>query len=162
MERKHHRRYENLSNDDEVYNLWLLLANTRRSIYQAREKELNSYNITQEQAGVLFVISHIGNEATPAEISRQTHRKSSTISGLISRMEKSGLVRKVKDLDKKNMVRIALTKKGEQAYSQSEERESIHYIMSSLSEEEQRQLALYLGKIQDKALNRLFPLPPKI
>ena len=67
-------------------------------------------------------------------------------------MEKQGLVKKVKDLDRKNLVRITLTEEGHQAYRESIKRESIHRIMSSLSEEERQQLKSSLLKLRDTAL----------
>jgi DNA-binding MarR family transcriptional regulator len=142
---------ENLSSADEVYNLWLLFIKARRAVFKAREKELSQYGITPEQAGILFVVKHIGSRATPAEISRLTIREPHTVSGLVDRLEKAGLVKKVHDLDKKNLVRVAITEKGEQAYHHSTKRESIHHAMSSLSEEERQQLRSSLQKLFDKA-----------
>jgi len=146
---------EKLSYEDEEFNLWLLLRKARLLIYKAREKELSQYGITPEQAGVLYIVQATGEKVTPAEIARLTIREPHTVSGLISRMEKAGLVRKVKDLDRKNLVRVALTNKGRQAYKQSTKREPIHLIMSCLSKEESQQLKLYLEKLQDKALEVL-------
>ena len=159
--KEHYKGIESLSNDDEAYNLWLLLVMTHRTIFKAREKELNKYGITPEQAGTLYAIKKIGKNITPAEISRQTFREAHTCSALINRMEKNGLVKKVKNLNKKNMINILLTKKGEQAYSLSVKRESIHYMMTFLSKEEQSQLILYLRELQDGALKWLFPPPPQ-
>ena len=60
-----------------------------------------------------------------------------------------------KDLDRKNLVRVALTEKGRKAYYQSTKRESIHNITSSLSEEECQQMLSYLKTLCDKALKGL-------
>lgn len=59
------------------------------------------YGITPEQAGVLFCIKVIGKEATPAKISRYTIREPYTVSAMLNRMERKGLIKKVKDLDRK-------------------------------------------------------------
>jgi DNA-binding MarR family transcriptional regulator len=67
-------------------------------------------------------------------------------------MEKQGLVRRVKDLSRKNMVRVELTEKGHEACNRSAKRESMYKILSSLSDEERQQLCLYLRKLRDKAL----------
>jgi len=67
-------------------------------------------------------------------------------------MEKEGLIRKVKDLDRKNLIRVVVTEKGQRAYEQSTKREVIHRIMSSLSEEERQQLSSCLQKLRSKAL----------
>jgi len=160
MEIKYRTGYESLSLEDKDYNLWLLLIITRRLMYKARQRELNQYGITPPQAGILHVIENIGNKVTPAEISRQTLREPHTVSVLIDSMSKKGLVKKVKDLNKKNLVRVAITEKGKQAYYQSTKRDSVHEIMSSLSEEERQQLNRCLNKLQDKALQVLYPPYP--
>ena len=121
-------------------------------MYKARSRELLQYGITPEEAAVLFVIRSIGRRATPAEISRWLYRKQHSTSGLLKRMEKKGLVTKTNDLDRKNLVRVSLTEKGEQVYEYSTKRESIHRIIEALSEEECVQLASYLRTVRDKAL----------
>ena len=146
---------KNFSSTDRDYNLWVLLNRARDAVLKARQKELQRYNISASRAAAVFVIEAIGDKARPAEISRKLFREPHTISGLLSRMEKKGLVRRLKDLDKKNLIRVVLTKKGREAYHQSTKRESIHQIMSSLSEEQQQQLASSLQTLQDAALKWL-------
>jgi len=146
---------KNFSSTDRDYNLWVLLNQARDAVLKARQKELQRYNISASRAAAVFVIEAIGDKARPAEISRKLFREPHTISGLLSRMEKKGLVRRLKDLDKKNLIRVVLTKKGREAYHQSTKRESIHQIMSSLSEEQQQQLASSLQTLRDAALKWL-------
>lgn len=141
-----------MENGDKDYNLWMLLNQARDAVLKARRKELYQYNIPTRQATALFAIQAIGDKATPGEIARWLFREPHTVSGLLSRMEKKGLVRTSKDLDRKNMVRVTLTDKGKQAYHQSTKRESIRRIMSSLSEEQQQQLASSLQTLRDAAL----------
>ena len=127
---------------------------TERTIFKVREKELAQYGITVEQAAVCFYIQIIGDRATSAELSRWVLREPHTISMIVARMEKKGLVRKIRDLDR-NQVRVVLTETGQQAYYQSTKRESIHRIFSSLTVEECKQMRLYLNKLQDEALREL-------
>lgn len=137
---------------DEDFELWILLRQTKDAIEVARENELRPYGMSMIQAGVLFTVQAIGYRATPAEISRWLFRKQHSVSGLLKRMEKAGLIRRVKDLDKKNLVRITMTAKGRQAYAQAFKRESIHRIMSSLSKTGRKQLRSYLEALLDSAL----------
>jgi len=65
------------------------------------------------------------------------------------------LLRKAKDLKRKNLIRVSLTEKGQQAYYQSTKLETIHGIMSSLSEEECQRLSPCLEILRDKALKQL-------
>jgi DNA-binding MarR family transcriptional regulator len=151
--------------NDEDYELWWLVSQARDAILRAREKELMQYGVSAIQSMVLFTIQAIGHRATPAEISRWLFRQPHGVSSLLSRMEKDGLVERIKDLDRKNMVRIALTKKGYKAYRDSTRRDSIHRIMSLIPEKERRQLKSRLLKIRDITLKELridskLPYPP--
>jgi MarR family multiple antibiotic resistance transcriptional regulator len=141
--------------DDQDYELWVLLQQARDAVFRAREKELRKCGISTVQSAVLFIIQAIGHGATPAEISRWMFRRPHGVSALLDRMEKEGLVKKVKDLDRKNMVRVEITEKGYQAYDDSTRRESVHRIMSSLSEEQRRQLKSWLLKVRDTACEEL-------
>ena len=143
------------SSTDQDYRLWVLLNQVRDAVLKARQKELDQYNISASQAAVLLVIEAIGPKATPAEISRRVFRKPHSVSGILSRMEKKGLVRRLKDLDRKNLTRVVFTEKGREAYYQSTKRESIRQIMSSLPEEERKQLTSSLETLRDKALGFL-------
>ena len=141
--------------DDQDYKLWGLLHQVKHAIARARGRELSRYGITNTKAAALFVIQAIGHQATPSEISRWLFREPHSVSNLLSRMEKEGLITKANDLDRKNLIRVALTDKGHQLYNQSAKRESIHWIMSSLSDEERRQLLSFLTTLRRRALQKL-------
>jgi len=143
----------------------VLLHQTTDAVLRARQKELDQFDISVIEVGVLVVTQAIGEKATPSEISRRIFREPHTVSALLNRMEKRGLVRKTQDLDRKNLVRVSITEKGHQAYDNSTGRKSIRRIISSLSEEERRQLRACLEKLQNKAFKELIveykppPLP---
>ena len=84
---------------DQDYNLWVLLHQAKDAVFKAREKELSQYGISAMEAAALFIIQAIGDKATPAEISRWIFREHHTVTALLSRMEKKGLITKVKDLE---------------------------------------------------------------
>lgn len=146
---------EDFSYRDQDGDLWKLLAQTRDAIFKARRKELHRYGITATQGAALFAIQAVGDKATPAEISRWLFREPNSISELLGRMEKQGLVRKTKNLDRKNLVRVELTEKGYQAYHRAIRQESIHKIMSSLSAEQRQILTSCLRTLRDEALGEL-------
>jgi len=156
---------------DEDYELWVLLHQAETAMFRARDKELRKYDLSAMWAAVLYivqVIEYVDLQATPTEISRWLFRRPHGVSTLLRRMEKEELVKLVKDLGQKNLIRVAITEKGYQAYRDSIKRDSIHRIMSSLSEEEHRQLKSWLLKIRDTAcedlridLKPLYPLTPK-
>lgn len=144
-----------ISSTDKYYDLWVLLADTKEAILKSRQRELIRHDITATQAAILFIIQAIGDQATPSEISRQIFRKPSTVTEILNRMEKQGLVTKVKDLNRKNLVRVVLTDKGREAYHLSSQRKSIRKIMSSLSPENRQQLRSFLQTLREEALRHL-------
>jgi len=145
----------NHSSSDQDYEIWVLLNQVRQVIFKAREKELRPLGITATQAAVLFIIEAIGNEATATELSRWLLREHHSVSGLLSRMEKEGLISRSKDSPSQNLARVTLTEKGRQAYYQSTQRVSIHNIMCTLSQEERQQLSSILKKMRAEGLQLL-------
>jgi len=146
---------------DEEYKLWVLLHQTTDATLRARQKELDEFGISVVEVSVLEII-HLNN-ATPAAISRQIFREPHSVSALLNRMEKKGLLTKAKDLDRKNMVRVSIADKGLEACYKST-RNSIYRIISSLSAQEQRQLESCLLKLRTKAFKELTvePKPPPL
>jgi len=149
MEYDEKAKYYSYSDAD--HDLWILLTHTRYAIYRSREKELLRYGVSPEQVGVLFIVQALGNRATPSEISRYILRQPHTVSALIERMQKKGFVKKSHDLDKKNLIRVSLTEKGQKVYENSTKRGPIHRIMAVLSDQERTQLRGLLEKLHTQA-----------
>ncbi len=147
------------------YYLWILFSQVRDAILKARERELHSQHISERHAQLLFIIELIGPKATPAKIARYVLREPHSISEIIDRMEKQGLIKKVKDMDRKNQVRIEVTKKGRDQYQRSFIPKNIPDIMSVLTAEERGHLTESLLKLRRAAIKRVgtryeVPLPP--
>jgi len=144
------------------FNLWILLAQTRALLFMAGEQETSRYGVSLMQGWTMFTIKAIGERATPAEIARWLGREPHTVSSLLSRMVEIGLVKKEKSLDKKNLVRIRLTAKGEKIYAEGIGMRSIHEIMSTLSVEDKAHLKRVLEKLRSSVqakLGRKYTLP---
>jgi len=139
------------STEDEDQDLWLLLTHARYAIFRAREKELQRYGVSPEQVSLLFVVQALGNKATPATLSRHIIRQPHTVSALVDRMARRGLVKKLKDLDRKNLVRVVMTEKGQKTFELSTKRGPIHRIMNTLNEEEKKTFRGYLERLLAKA-----------
>jgi DNA-binding MarR family transcriptional regulator len=135
--------------------LWLLLARTQHIVSKIRHKELRESGVTINEAAVLFTILRLSRPATPASISQEVHWEPHTVSELLKVMEKKGTIKKVRDLERKNLIRVAITEKGVEAYRRSSQRKSTRRVMSALSKEEQIQLWTLLAKVRDKGLEEL-------
>lgn len=139
----------------ESYRVFQLLRYTADAIHRAREYELKKYNLTPEQAGALVCILSLGNHATQAELSRWLFRLPNSITILINRMEKLGLVKKRPDKKRRNIIRLSLTKKGYEAYLHSIEFEAFYPIIEVLPAAKRQQLQAILETIRKKVFENL-------
>jgi len=133
---------------DKDYNTWMLLSQIYKLVHKARVQELFKYDITPEQAGILFSIKAaeaFGYDQTLTTISRFTVLEPHSVSEILSRMEKNGLIEKTKGT--RNVLSVNITEQGQRAYELSTKREPMHNVMSCLSEEERRQLDRLLKKV---------------
>ena len=139
---------EDSNRSDWNWYAWVLLVGVRDGISNVRRKALSKYGISPIQGAVLMIVDRMGRQATPTEISRWLHRKPHAISMLVDRMEKSGLVNKVKDLERKNLVRVVMTEKGRDLYQKSLlSRATVYGIMNTLDKDELYQLVTILEKL---------------
>jgi len=135
--------------------LWAMLNQVYWAMVRAVENELRKVDLSMIQAAVLLLVKGAQEPVTPAKLSRWLFREPHTVSGLLNRMEKQGLVKKSKDLERRNLVRVTLTKKGEQAYQQQSDMRVIRKVLSSLSPKERDNLKTYLRTLREEALEEL-------
>jgi DNA-binding MarR family transcriptional regulator len=133
--------------EDKDYNLWILLTRARNLVFRARELELQRYGLTPEQAIILHIIHNAQDKLTPAEVARLIFRRPHTVSAMLDRMEEKGLINKTIDPYRKNMIRIEITEKGNEAYLLTTKRGPIHRIMGTLEKDERDRLSQALDDI---------------
>ena len=138
---------------DEDFYLWRLIQRTRDVLTKARQKELNQYNMYARQCAILLTIEAIAENATPGKIAQCVFREPHSIAGLLGRMEKQGLVRKIKA--KRNQKIIELTETGRKALQLARKRESVHKIMSCLPGKARQELEAHLKTLLLSALTEL-------
>lgn len=139
----------------EGYKLFFLLRQTAEAIHKLRENELRKFDITPQQALALVCIYSLGNTATPAELSRWLYREPNSITILLNRMQKLGLIKKRADSKRKNVIRLSLTNKGYEAYKQSIEFQTFYTIINILPERKRKQLYSLLTTIREEVFNCL-------
>jgi DNA-binding MarR family transcriptional regulator len=127
------------------YQLWVMMDHLRYLIFLARREELAGYGITPEQANILYVLRSNENSCTINEIMDYTQRKHNSISTLVNRMEKKGLVNK-KKASKGRKLNIELTVKGQELIKKMK-RDSFSQIFECLSEEDKQVLIAYLCRL---------------
>jgi DNA-binding MarR family transcriptional regulator len=107
------------------------------------------YNITEQQRAVLKIISK-----KPVQMNELGHElmvSSPTITSLIDRMEKKGLVKRAEDCKDRRKIEIQLTPEGKKLYEKAREqyREFLQKPVSVLTPEETTELLLMLKKLRN-------------
>ncbi len=136
------------SGDD--YDVWRLINRVRRLVRQTRVKELKKYGITPDELSILDRIDQLGDDASPSSIARIGEQTRAAVHEMLKKMLAEKLITKQKDSSKK-AVKVGFTKKGREIYYMADKKLSIHRIFSCLSNQEKRNLELYLGKLVIKA-----------
>jgi DNA-binding MarR family transcriptional regulator len=152
---------------DAYFTLWVMIAQTKDAILRARQRNYARFNISNERRAVLWSIQNNGGHATPVEISRQLFRELHTVTEMLNRMEKEGLISKANGTGRSKVV-VKLTTKGHDIFNQSLHNEIDEKIFSVLSKKERAQLMSGLWKVRSQALSELgipewqikFPLDP--
>jgi MarR family transcriptional regulator, organic hydroperoxide resistance regulator len=139
---------------DKHYRLWLLLTQTRSAIFKVRHKVIGQY-LHPNQAAALVSIWAMEGQITPAVLSRRLFLEPHSVSELIMRMQKKGLVSKKKDKKRGNVVRISMTEKGKEMCRHVMGRELIARVMSVLTDEQLEQLKTSLTILMMEALKEL-------
>ncbi|OGO33178.1 MAG: hypothetical protein A2Z29_08655 [Chloroflexi bacterium RBG_16_56_11] len=139
---------------DTDFRLWRLLDHTRFVISRSREKELARFGMTPEQAHVLDILHQSGGKATIQEIVNITMRQHHSISTLVGRMAKQGLVKKIRSASDSRQYNVNITEKG-RALFQSITRRSVEEIFGDLTERDKKALQKVLKKLQVKAYQSL-------
>jgi len=150
---------------DDAVTAWMLLRRTSYAIHRIADRHLNEMHLTAEQVHALWLCRDYRGLVTPAELSRLLFRESQTIAGLLARMERDGLVKRVPKQRGHPFTEVKITDKGEELCRAGLEkaRTLIAELMSPLSTEELEQFKQLLRKLQQKAFEELrielIPLP---
>jgi DNA-binding MarR family transcriptional regulator len=139
---------------DEYFALWVLIAQTKDALLRARQTQYARFGISNERRTVLWIIQSYGGRATPVEIARRFFRELQSITEMLKRMEKDGLVSKHRGSGR-SKTEVRLTDKGLQVLQQSLRNEVDKRIFSILTLEEREQLAASLWKLRTRALDEL-------
>lgn len=99
---------------DNVRTIMLLYSVAGRIVHEIDLDLIDEVGIGFAQASALLVIDELG-EAFPAQLARLTGSQSQSISGLIDRMERGGLLERKRDNRDRRAVRLELTDTGREA-----------------------------------------------
>jgi len=139
---------------DEYFMLWVLIAQTKDAILRARELEYARYGISNERRAVLTIIQNSGGRATPVDIARDLFRELHSVTEMLVRMEKDGLVTRHRGTGR-SKVEVSLTEQGLDVFHQSLHSETDARIFSALTKKQRERLSQYLWKLRGRTLEHL-------
>ena len=145
-------KFENLDKG-----VWVLLRQAYNLILKCEDRVFSEYNLTTEQHAVLMAIKHISGPVRITDIARWLDRSVNSISMIIDRMVKAGLVRRVRDRKDRRTVFVTITSKAEKAYVPASVAgwDLIQEILSPLSDEDKLTLIRLLETLRDKTYDYL-------
>jgi DNA-binding MarR family transcriptional regulator len=142
-----------------VLRLWFLMHRDYRLLVNCEDQIYGEKGLTMEQFSVLATIKYIGRPVRPTDIAQWMGRGPNTISMLVDRMVKAGLVRRTRDRIDRRVVHVVATSKGENALELAipASWEFIQRIMLPLSEADRHTFARLLEALRYETLNYLNP-----
>jgi len=125
-----------------VLRLWLLLHRVRDGIVLCEDSIFGKYGLTTEQFSLVAALKSRGGSLRPGELAAILARSPNSVSMLVDRMVKAGLVRRTRDRKDRRVVNVSLTSKGEKALGPAAPAgwEFIQKILSPLSDKDKQAL----------------------
>ncbi|MCK5434703.1 MAG: winged helix-turn-helix transcriptional regulator [Dehalococcoidales bacterium] len=138
---------------------WILLRQAYNLIFRCEDRVFGAYNLSTEQHTVLMTVKNISGPVRITDIARWLDRSVNSVSMIIDRMVKAGLVKRTRDRKDRRTVFVTLTNKAEEAYVPATTAgwELVQEILSPLSNEDKRTLIRLLETIRDKTYDYLEP-----
>jgi DNA-binding MarR family transcriptional regulator len=139
----------NSESESTVLRLWLLLRRVGDTLGLCQDLAYRKYGLSSEQIGVLAAIKSRG-PLKPSEFASILERSPNSMSMLIDRMVKAGLVRRTRDRKDRRVVFVTMTDKGRKGVDTAVPTgwEMIHEVLSPLSNDDQRALADMLETVK--------------
>jgi DNA-binding MarR family transcriptional regulator len=142
-----------------VLRVWLLLHRVRDILAPCEDSIFAEYGITTEQFSVLAAIKSRGGSLRPTDLASILERSPNSISMLVDRMVKAGLVRRTRDRMDRRVIRVTLTSKGTNAIDRAIPKgwDFIQKILSPISYKDKHALASMLETVKCELVGYLNP-----
>jgi DNA-binding MarR family transcriptional regulator len=136
---------------------WLLLRQVPNLVSRCEDQVFSKHGLTTERHAVLMVIKHIDGPVRPTDVARWLDLSVNSVSMIIDRMVRAGLVKRVRDRKDRRTVFLTVTDKAEKAYVLASVAgwELIQEILSPLSDKDKRSLIKLLETLRDKTYDYL-------
>ena len=149
----------NYESEKLVLRLWYMTHRTCDWLGRCEDKVFGEYGLTTEHYAVLATIKYLNEPVRITDIARWLERSTNSVSMIVDRMVKAGLLKRVRDRSDRREVRVTITSKGETALKPAvlAGREFIGKILSPLSSEDRHTLLSLLETVKYRAFEYLNP-----
>jgi MarR family transcriptional regulator, organic hydroperoxide resistance regulator len=149
----------NVESDIMVLRLWRQLYQTYTLLKQCEDRIIEEHGLTTEQYAILVSISYVGEPARVTDIAHWLERSTNSISMIVDRMVKVGLVKRTRSKADRRVVYVAFASKGENALKPSSRAmfETVRKHMSPLSQQDRSTLLSLLATLGHEILVCLNP-----
>jgi len=103
----------NYESEKIVLRLWYMTHRTCDWLRRCEDRVFGDYKLTKEQYAVLSTIKYLDEPVRVTDIARWLERSTNSVSMIVDRMVKIGLLRRVRDRRDRREVRVIITSKGE-------------------------------------------------
>ena len=127
-----------------------ILSHTQNAVYNYFKRRLQDYDTTPSQYELLRCLwKHDG--LTPSQLAQAMHLDTSSITGILGRLEKKNLISRVYSQEDRRSVSIYLREEGKQLWSQIDHviDEANAKIISGFNEKDYSQFLSYLTMIEN-------------
>jgi DNA-binding MarR family transcriptional regulator len=147
-------KFENLNKG-----AWVLLRQVPNLVSRCEDQVFSKHRLTTERHAVLMAIRHIDGPVRPTDVARWLDLRVNSVSMIIDRMVKAGLVKRTRDRKDRRTVFLTATDKAEKSYVLASVAgwELIQEILSPLSDKDKRTLVKLLEMLRDKTYDYLSP-----
>jgi|SRR4030042_801972 DNA-binding MarR family transcriptional regulator len=139
--------------------LWRQIYQTYTLLKRCEDEVFEEHGLTTEQYAVLVSIAYLGEPARITDIARWLERSTNSISMIVDRMVKAGLVRRVRDKRDRRVVFVSKTNKAEALFGPATVAsfEKIRKILAPIQHRNRLVLLDLLGEVKYGTLKCINP-----
>jgi DNA-binding MarR family transcriptional regulator len=147
----------NLESAELMLRLWRRLYETYTVLKRCEDRVFEEHGLTTEQYAVLVSLSYLGQPARVTDIAQWLERSTNSISMIVDRMVKAGLVRRARDKVDRRVVYVSRTSKAESLFRPAtvESFATVRKILSPIPDKDKLTLLNLLGEVKYETLKCL-------
>ena len=136
---------------------WDLLRQVYNLVLKCEDQVFSEHKLTTEQHTLLMAVKNISGPVRITDIAQWLDRTPNSVSMLVDRMVKAGLVKRTRDRKDRRTVFVSMTAKAERIYTPATAAgwALVQEILSPLSNEDKRTLTKLLETLRDKTYDYL-------